>query len=577
MSGATRRDGTVLLGPGKGWRLIAVGLALLIPGCTRGEPRAPQSILDTPTVEGPLPRAVAIQTGSQLRRALVHPTASRIFLPRRGILTFGLAASGPDWADRTLLVSVRGNGRLLGARRLEGRSGSYSRAAISFEGTGREGTLEFDLRVTNASGRVMPVPQDTVVGVTEPTLFDRDSIHGVVLVSIDTLRRDHVGLHGYPGATTPRIDALGRHAIVCDDAVSVSSWTLPAHLSMLTSVEPSAHGAIDGHTGFNGRVPSLAQSLGQAGFSTHAITSHLYVSPEYGVDAGFDHFDYRADRKAAEVAERAIRFLDAVGEQPFFLFLHFYDPHWPYAPAGVAERSTERPPGDAPPSDPAPLLALYDGEIRYTDAEVGRVLDHLDARRLSSRTLVILTSDHGEGFGEHGSYEHLRNLYEEVIRIPLIVRGPGITPRREASQVSLLDIAPTVLDAVGLATAPTHRGRSLLGPVGQRPAYGETDFGALLGSARTRKLFLRHGASGGKLILTLDRKRGDPLFEEWYELQRDPHEATSTAPPEKTADALRDRLRQIWSDARHFGGPGRRIELADDNVEQLRALGYVTE
>jgi arylsulfatase A-like enzyme len=488
-----------------------------------------------------------------------------------------LAASGPSSSHRTLIVTVRGNGRLLGERRLDGRIGSYHRAALAFEGTGRHGTLELDVRVTDASGRVMPLPQDTQFVVTEPTLFDRDSIRGVVLVSIDTLRRDHVGLHGHPGATTPRIDALGRRGIVCDDAVSVSSWTLPAHLSMLTSVEPSAHGAIDGHTGFNGRVPTLAQSLGQAGFSTHAITSHLYVSPDYGVDAGFDHFDYRADRKAAEVADRAIEVLDHVGEQPFFLFLHFYDPHWPYAPDRKPEAPIERPPAEAPPSDPARLLALYDGEIRYTDAEVGRVLDQLDARGLSSHTLVILTSDHGEGFGEHGSYEHLRNVYEEVVRIPLVVRGPGITPRREASQVSLLDVAPTVLDAVGLKAARTHRGLSLLGPVGQRPAYGETDFGALVGPVRTRKLFLRQGASGGKLIVTLDRKSGAPLLEEWYDLHRDPREAASIAPPERTARALRERLHGLWRDARLFGGPGRRIDLADEKAQQLRSLGYVAE
>ena len=329
-------------------------------------------------------------------------------------------------------------------------------------------------------------------------------------------------------------------------------------------------------------MPTLAQSLGQAGFSTHAITSHIYVSPDYGVDAGFDHFDYRPDRKAAEVVARAIEVLDGVGEQPFFLFLHFYDPHWPYAPPGdqdaPAERPhADRPPAEAPPSDPARLLALYDGEIRYTDAELGRVLDHLDERGLSSHTLVILTSDHGEGFGEHGSYEHLRNVYEEVVRIPLVVRGPRITPRRVASQVSFLDVAPAVLDAVGLPAALTHRGLSLLGPIGQRPTYGETDFGAHVGSVRTRKLFLRYGASGGKLIGTFDRKSGDPLFEEWYDLHRDPREATSIAPPDKTADAMREQLRGLWRDARLFGGPSRRIDLPDEKVQELRALGYVAE
>jgi arylsulfatase A-like enzyme len=414
---------------------------------------------------------------------------------------------------------------------------------------------------------------------------DKVAIRGVVLVSLDTLRRDHVSLYGYGRSTTPRLDALGREGIVFDDAVSVSSWTLPAHLSMLTAVEPAAHGGIDGHHGFNQAVPTIAQTLLREGFVTHAITSHIYVSSEYGLQAGFDRFDYREGRLATEVADRALEALDGIGTRPFFLFLHFYDPHWPYAPpppfAGSfgpgqspGEATLARPPAEAPPRDPRSIINDYDAEIRYADTELGRVLDHLRRTGLDRNLLVIVTSDHGEEFADHGGYEHRRTLYEEIIRVPLVVQGRGISPRREAASVTLLDIAPTILEAVGLAPQATHQGRSLLGSVSARDAYGETELGARHTGARTRKLFLRAGAKGAKLILSMDRRSGRTLLEEWYDLEKDPGERQGIAPRDNVRADLRDRLVRRWrqAQARAVAAPG--VELTAQQAERLQALGY---
>jgi arylsulfatase A-like enzyme len=408
-------------------------------------------------------------------------------------------------------------------------------------------------------------------------------VRGVLVVSIDTLRRDHVGLHGYPRPTTPRLDTLGAEAVVFDDAVSVSSWTLPAHLSMFTSLTPAAHGGVDRRHGYDRRIPTLPEALRRAGFATHAVTSHLYLSEAYGLDAGFDTLDYAYDRKAIDVAGRAIEALDRIGDRGFFLFLHFYDPHRPYAPPPRALRHFETgyagsvsgaawdlTPEQMPAADLAHLIALYDGEIRFADAQLGRVLDHLRRRGLDSRTLVIVTSDHGEEFGEHGNWEHQYTLYEELVRIPLVVRAPGRRPRREPAQASLLDVAPTVLDALGLPPLPGQRGRSLLGPLGPREAYGETEYGR----GGTRRLFLRGGASGFKLILGLDRKTGAPRAEEWFDLARDPGEKQNAPPAASVADPLRRRLIETWQETR-VRGAAPEVALDAQQREQLRALGYV--
>ena len=568
--------------------------ALLLASCTHPAPtRSPQRLLDL-SAEGAPAKVADIQIGHDTRHALVASARYQVYLPARALLVFALAApSRNEEAARGFFrLRVRADGRDVGERQLNPRAvAGFKAMSLGFEGSGRTGTLDLDLTLEKG-GEAQPVPPEVTLAVADPLLLDLGALgprRGVVLISIDTLRRDHVGLYGYPKPTTPRLDALGRQGLVCDDAVSVSSWTLPAHVSMMTSVEPAAHGAIDMKHGFNHRVPTLGTVFRRAGWLTQAITSHLYVSPEYGFDDGFDALDYAYDRKGLDVANHALEFLDGVGDRPFFLFLHFYDPHWHYAPppelvpifepepytgtlTGSWWQLRNRTRDQTTPADLAHLLALYDGEIRYTDGQVARVLERLRARALDQTTLVAVTSDHGEEFLEHGHWEHQRTLYEELVRIPLLLAGPGVAPgQRVASQVSLLDLAPTLLDWAGLPPLPTQRGRSLLRPLEEREAYGETDHGLL----DTRKLFLRAGAVKWKAILTFDRKTDAAVSEEWYDLANDPQETRSARPPAPAAAAIRARLLERWQEARRRGQGGRPVDLSPEQLEQLRALGYV--
>jgi arylsulfatase A-like enzyme len=569
------------------------GLALLVAGCRERSFEGPHSLLRDTPLDGKAARTGAMTTGGEKRPALLASARYRVALPRRPLLTFGVGTSyaGQGEAPGWYRLTVRVEGSHLTQSTINPRaSHGWKDMSLQLDGLGGEATIEFEMRFTDRDGRDIPQPAELLLGVADPTVHDLEDYgraKGVVLVSIDTLRRDHVGVHGYAKPTTPRLDALARGGILCDDAVSTSSWTLPAHLSMLTSVDPGAHGGTDMGHGYNHRVPTLASLLRKAGFATQAVTSHLYVSSVYGLDDGFDNLDFRQDRRAAEVADRAIDILDRVGDRPFFLFLHLYDPHWHYDPPDAQRRLFEKPytgsltgtwqdfsrrdRASVTAADLEHLLALYDGEIRYADDEVGRVLDHLKNRGLDRGTLVVATSDHGEEFLEHGSWEHQKTLYEEVIRVPLVVNGPGVTPRREASQTSLLDVAPTILAWAGVAGPPEQQGRSLLTTPGTREAYGETDHTI----DHTHKLFLRAGADRWKAILSLGAD-GKPVAEEWYDLAADPGETTSRPGHANVADAIRARAIQRWSDARGGGEPGPAVELTPEQRERLRALGYVT-
>jgi len=569
------------------WSLCALA------ACRRDEFKGPLSLLHGKPQGGGAARVGSLTTGGETRPALLASARYRVSLPRRPLLTFGIGTSfaGEGEAPGWYRLTVRADGRSIAERTVNPRAAhGWRDVSVPLEGLGREATLEFDLRFTDRDAKDIPLPADLLLGVADPTIHDLDDYgraKGVILVSIDTLRRDHVGVHGYPKPTTPRLDALAHAGILCEDAVSTSSWTLPAHLSMLTSVDPGGHGGTDMGHGYNRRVPTLASLLRKAGFATQAVTSHLYVSGVYGLDDGFDNLDFRQDRRAAEVADRAIEILDRVGDRPFFLFLHLYDPHWHYDPPEAQRKLFERPyagtltgtwqdfskrdRSNTSAADLEHLLALYDGEIRYADDEVGRVLDHLKARGLDRGTLVVVTSDHGEEFLEHGSWEHQKTLYEEVIRIPLVVAGPGIAARKEKWETSLLDVAPTVLAWAGLPASPSHQGRSLLSTPGTREAYGETDHTV----DHTHKLFLRAGAGKWKGILSLDTD-GKPRGEEWYDLAADPGETKSKTLHNNVAEEIRARAIQRWRDARGRGGPAPAVQLTPEQRDRLRALGYVT-
>jgi len=321
----------------------------------------------------------------------------------------------------------------------------------------------------------------------------------IMIIGIDTLRRDHLGCYGYERETTPNIDRLATRSILFEDAVSQSPWTLPSFATMLTSLYPTQHGAGDLHTHGAGSYgtrmstsfPPLAMMLLKKGYSTGAVVNAPALAPELGVDRGFEFYSTapRWNRRLAdETTQDALKWIDGNSENPFFIFVHYFDPHLDYEPPppydthfdpdyngsieGAFTRETyykmeemlsrENDPQAATEWDH--IRALYDGEIRFTDKAVGGLLEGIDERGLRENTLIVFMSDHGEEFFDHKGFEHGHTLYDELIKVPLMFSLPGRLPegRRIGQQVRILDVVPTVLEVLGIRPWTHLEGASLM-------------------------------------------------------------------------------------------------------------------
>ena len=281
----------------------------------------------------------------------------------------------------------------------------------------------------------------------------------ILLVTIDTLRADHLGCYGAERAATRTLDTLAVTGVRFEAAVSPAPLTLPAHASLLTALDPPGHGVR--HNGvfrLPDAIPTLAERLREAGYATGAVVGSQVLGRRYGLDRGFDFYDdHQTDRmaggsgwperRADRVVDAALSLVDRLGPR-FFLWVHFYDPHMPYdPPAGFASAFSSRP---------------YDGEIAFADAQLGRLLRALRERWGEAGLLAVVTSDHGESFGEHGDETHSYLVYETTQRVPLLLAGPGIPAGRTvAAPVGLVDVAPTVLALARAKPLPETAGRDL--------------------------------------------------------------------------------------------------------------------
>ena len=323
----------------------------------------------------------------------------------------------------------------------------------------------------------------------------------VLLISLDTLRADHVHCWGYERETTPHLDKLAAEGVLFENATAASSWTVPSHMSVFTSLYPSIHGVEDPTKCLGDGVPTMAGILSKHGYATAAFVTGSSLNHAMGFDRGFGFYDdFSVELLNEANAIGAARDLDAEesdlngvptnyvitrlaadwlkkhGRRRFFLFLHFWDCHNDYIPPAPYDRRfalgyrgmengrdivrrREELERNAPPEIRERLQALYDGEIAHTDAHVGKVLAVLDELGLSDNTLVVVFSDHGEGFWEHGKILHGNGLGEELIHVPLIFRLPGVLPAgvRVEGNVSHVDVLPTVLGLLGCPKpAPLH-------------------------------------------------------------------------------------------------------------------------
>ena len=313
----------------------------------------------------------------------------------------------------------------------------------------------------------------------------------VLMIAVDTLRRDHVGCYGYERNTSPNIDKLAARGVLFEDAVSQSPWTLPSFATTLTSLYPTQHGAgfLEPGAGAYGKrmrtvFPPMAMLLLKQGYTTGAIINAPALASEFGVDRGFEFYDTtpRWDERLADgTTADALKWLDANKDVPFFAFVHYFDPHLDYAPpapfdtlfnpgyqgrlGNVFDRESyqsyesdlTRIDDPAVAADWHHIRSLYDGEIAFTDQAVGELLDGLDEMGLRDNTLIVFLSDHGEEFFEHKGFEHGHTLFDELIKVPLIFSLPGTLPEntRVTEQVRMLDVVPTILDILGIK-ATTH-------------------------------------------------------------------------------------------------------------------------
>ncbi len=408
----------------------------------------------------------------------------------------------------------------------------------------------------------------------------------VVLITIDTLRADHVGCYGYKQIKTPNIDGLAADGVRFESAFAVVPVTLPSHTSMLTGTYPMLSGMHD----FSGNKlsplqPTLASVLKQAGYQTGAVVASAVLDSRFGLNQGFDfyydHFDFsrldesnldEMERPGNVVADVALNWLEKIwlekdqleknSQKRFFLWMHLYDPHFPYHPPEPYSSEYAAQP--------------YDGEIAFADEQVGRLLRFLKEKGIYQNTVIVLCGDHGESLGEHGEKTHGFFIYNTTMHVPLIIRLPeNAAARTVADPVSLVDLMPTVLGAVGLEIPSQVQGRSLLPQLRgegdhdelagrDRVLYGETflprihfNWSELRGSENTKYHFI------------------DAPRPELYDLAKDPGEVHNLFAEKKAvAEEMHAKLVGIIRDYSAGKELAEKTGLDPVLMERLKALGY---
>jgi arylsulfatase A-like enzyme len=439
----------------------------------------------------------------------------------------------------------------------------------------------------------------------------------VILVSIDCLRADHVGVYGYPAPTTPSLDRFAQDAVVFRRALSASSWTIPSHVSMFTGLPPMLHGVNDTPDSFwAGRarklstsVPYLAEILSHHGYETAGVVSSVPVSTAYGFERGFSLYRLHAAR-ADYVVDSALELLRRGRDRKQLLFLHFIDAHWPYLPMvdyrSYAEEFIDRfgpRPGDvssllhrlsgkglnARVEDAPAARTLYDAAIAHIDRELGRLFRSLRRLGLYDASLIIVTGDHGEAFGEHGTWTHGNSLYQELTHVPLLVKWPGEKLSGEVeTPVSHVDLFPTILRAAGI-DPPGNEGRDLR-PIVEAAGGNAISARSLVADASyedrsRRETMISVRMADRKYVAVFPYAPLDELSlekrirEELYDLARDPGE-TRNLSRESGVDLapFRERVRDYVEAARSYRNRqsgAEALDLDEDTRRELESLGYV--
>jgi arylsulfatase A-like enzyme len=396
----------------------------------------------------------------------------------------------------------------------------------------------------------------------------------VVLISIDTLRADRVGVYGSYRPTTPAIDAIAAESAVFTNAWAVWPETSGSHMSLFSSRYPSEHGVKSFINLPAVSLELLAERLRREGYLTRAFTEDGGVWANAGFARGFSAYserrnpDLKARGEAAATFADATRWVESHATRTFFLFIHTYQVHAPYRPPPDYRLLFADIPGHESIGLTANALN-YDRETRFTDDQIGPFLTTLRRLGLAEQAIVIITSDHGEEFGDHGGMGHGRALHREILHVPLIAWAPGLlAPARVAAPASLLDVAPTVLELLGLAPDPGHRGLSLVaaarggGVPADRPIFGEVDRDDLIHHDQVRFVSVRQS---GRTAITNLIDGSTRCY-----TADDPGEQHPGDDCAQLAALIAEHRRTTASAA-----PPRKSEVDARLIEKMRALGYV--
>jgi choline-sulfatase len=446
------------------------------------------------------------------------------------------------------------------------------RARHDLRGSARGQRAVQGLKRAAAAGAVLALAAAGCRGRREPE--PPPAARHVVLVTIDTLRADRLGAYGHAAAATPHLDRIAGEGVLAADASAHVPLTRPSHVTLFTGRLPTEHGIRDNVSpAVLPDVPVLAQLFRDAGFRTAAFVSSVVLSSESGLDRGFESYSDRfaggsddarflssAQRRGDQTLDEAVQWLEANRAGRLFLWVHLYDPHDPYEPPEpYLSRYADRP---------------YDGEVAWSDELVGRLDAALARLGLGGQALLVVTSDHGEGLGDHGEALHGFFTYQTTLRVPLILRGPGLARgKRLSGLIGLVDLFPTLLDLAGV---PPPAGIRLGGTSFAATARGGPSVPEAPLYAESLVPLLHFGWSDLRVVRDGRWKYVQAPRPELYDLQADPGERTNLLAAEPArAEAFRKGLARFLAAEREASPPGAAGGISTELLERLGALGYV--
>ncbi|MDM7919630.1 MAG: sulfatase-like hydrolase/transferase, partial [Methanosarcina sp.] len=419
---------------------------------------------------------------------------------------------------------------------------------------------------------VLVVASFLAIKLSEPKVNLKQAAElNILLITLDTTRADHLGCYGYKPARTPNLDKLARDGILFDNAYCPVPLTLPSHVSILTGLEPVAHGVRNNGYYLSPNIRTVTQILKEKGYKTAAFVSAFSVDSRFGLDRGFDLYDdmYQAglpfksqnsERRAEKTFDRFARWLKNNGNEKFFCWVHYYDPHLPYAPpAPFSEEFSDRP---------------YDGEIAYMDVYVGKILDALTQKGLLENTIIIVAGDHGEGLGDKIEQGHGIFLYEETVRVPLLLYNRKIWPKSKKveSRVGLVDIVPTIIEISGLKKDQINTdGESLLEVIKKDNREGRD---ILLETFYPKEFF-----SWSELVGLISGKYKfiQAPKPELYDLSVDPEEKNNLISSSvNVAEEMKKKLEVRLLSLVKNNGRTESVAPSTRDLERLRSLGYLS-